>query len=258
MSGDHFVFEANTDDSVKASFFVAEDSDHQYSKARTRRTDNGRKLIDQGAETNEGAENEDNIEATISEDLADGYDAKLDASLHLLTAEDGKLRLPTDKVEEDEIHIIENDMEHMKTAVYLQDYQRQLMLLEQQNKKRLLQARNGFDLDTQRCIAKIWREAAYLGISSLVDANLVSPADAHTLSPTVAKDFMPHKEAEHFKKKMSINSAQKKDASRRKRQKLSDYSGLGSDQPSHLNTANNHIHTQADVQFAEVRPEIGL
>ena len=73
---------------------------------------------------------------TISEDLADGHSADLDASLKLLGEDDLKLLLPNNDYEDDEIHITD-----VAGNNALQDYQMQLMLLEQQNKKRLLLAR---------------------------------------------------------------------------------------------------------------------
>lgn len=102
------------------------------------------KLNDRGA-----ANDKKEIQATISADVADGHNAQLDASLKLLSEDDPKLVLRND-LEDDEIHIIEatttgppslnvkNGGNHA-----LQDYQMQLLLLEQQNKKRLLNSRLG-------------------------------------------------------------------------------------------------------------------
>lgn len=95
----------------------------------------------------ETVNDEEEIQATISADVADGHNAQLDASLKLLSEDDPKLILPND-LEDDEIHIIEAAATGPSGANVpsggnhaLQKYQMELMLLEQQNKKRLLMAR---------------------------------------------------------------------------------------------------------------------
>lgn len=108
---------------VNAVFTSTKNSISEYSRAQIQR-------------------NSDDVEITISEDLADGQNTKLDASLKLLGEDDQKLLLPSDELEEDEIHIIETTIDAPQGGNHaLQDYQMQLMLLEQQNKKRLLMAR---------------------------------------------------------------------------------------------------------------------
>ena len=101
----------------------------------------------QAGRPNETVTDKEEIQATISADLADGHDAQLDASLKLLSEDDPKLFLPND-LEDDEIHILEATGTGLSGVNLpsrgnhaLQDYQMQLMLLEQQNKKRLLRAR---------------------------------------------------------------------------------------------------------------------
>lgn len=128
-------------DGVNSVFTFAEDSVHRYSRAQIQRAKDARQRIDQRKEKQEAVENKKNIEITISEDLGDGQFAKLDASLKLLGGDELKLLIPSDELEDDEIHIIEISTGNQA----LQDYQRQLMLLEQQNKKRLLMARQEQD-----------------------------------------------------------------------------------------------------------------
>ncbi|MCJ1240998.1 hypothetical protein MMC14_009002 [Varicellaria rhodocarpa] len=81
-------------------------------------------------EEQDGVNNKQNVQTSISEDLAGGQSAKLDASLKLLSE---------DELGDNNIHIIETARHSGNHA--LQDYQMQLMLLEQQNKKRLLLAK---------------------------------------------------------------------------------------------------------------------
>lgn len=135
-----------TDDGVKAISTFNENSIHQYSFAQIQRTNEARRRIDGKEEKQDAANNKvndkENVEITISEDLGDGQNAKLDASLKLLGVDDQKLLLPSDELEDDEIHIIETAIDAPQRGSHaLQDYQMQLMLLEQQNKKRLLNAR---------------------------------------------------------------------------------------------------------------------
>ena len=102
------------------------ESTYQHSFRQILRTNEPQQRIDQEKEKQDVINDKENVEITISEDLADGQNAKLDASLKLL-GED----------EDDEIHIIETNISATQGAHALQDYQMQLMLLEQQNKKRL-------------------------------------------------------------------------------------------------------------------------
>ena len=118
-----------------------EDSIHQYSRTQTQRRTQALQQIE-----NKEAKEDDNyrekIEVTISEDLADGQIDKLDAALKLLSDDELRLLIPSDELEDDEIHIIETQFSAPQGGIHaLQDYQMQLMLLEQQNKKRLLMAR---------------------------------------------------------------------------------------------------------------------
>lgn len=101
-----------------------QDSITQYSGAQIQRTNEARRQIDQNKEKQDAVNDKVNVEVTISEDLADGQSAKLDASLKLLGGDD-----------------IETTIDASQGGSRaLQDYQRQLMLLEQQNKERLLMA----------------------------------------------------------------------------------------------------------------------
>lgn len=109
----------------------------EYSQTRVQRANETRQQIDQKKEKQDSVDNK-NVGTTISEDLADGQTAKLEASLKLLSEDDLKLFIPNDELEDDEIHIIETTVGGPKS---LEDYQVQLMLLEQQNKRRLLTAR---------------------------------------------------------------------------------------------------------------------
>lgn len=142
-------FEAR--DGVNSVFTFAEDSVHQYSRAQIQRAKDARQRIDQKKEKQEAVENKENIEITISEDLGDSQFAKLDASLKLLSGDELELLIPSDELEDDEIHIIETTTGTQQLGGgnhALQDYQKQLMLLEQQNKKRLLIARQEQERDT--------------------------------------------------------------------------------------------------------------
>lgn len=142
-------FEAH--DGVNSVFTFAEDSVHQYSRAQIQRAKDARQRIDQKKEKQEAVENKENIEITISEDLGDSQFAKLDASLKLLSGDELELLIPSDELEDDEIHIIETTTGTQQLGGgnhALQDYQKQLMLLEQQNKKRLLIARQEQERDT--------------------------------------------------------------------------------------------------------------
>ena len=114
----------------------------------------------------------EDIDNTISEDVADGQLAKLDACLKLLSEDDFIFFLPSDELEDDEIHVIETvDIAAKQYSNHdLQDYQLQLMLLEQQNKRRLLMARQEQEnavklgvLDYQRYTQPILRRPAQLG-----------------------------------------------------------------------------------------------
>lgn len=126
---------------VNSVFTFAEDSVHRYSRAQIQRAKDARQRIVQKKEKQEAVENKKNIEITISEDLGDGQFAKLDASLKLLGRDELKLLIPSDELEDDEIHIVETNTSNHA----LQDYQMQLILLEQQNKKRVLMARRKQD-----------------------------------------------------------------------------------------------------------------
>jgi hypothetical protein len=133
-----------THDGVNAFHPLSEDSVYQYSRAQIERTNKARQWIDQKTKKQNTVEDKDQVDATISEDLADGQTAKLDASLKLLGDDDIELLIPSDDLDDDEIHIIETTGDLFTVPGSnraLQDYQMQLMLLEQQNKKRLLIAR---------------------------------------------------------------------------------------------------------------------
>jgi len=86
------------------------------------------------------------MKVTISEDLADGQIAKLDRCLKLLREDDQELLLPSDDSKDDEIHITNTTLGAPPVTgaphgESLQDYQMQLMRLEQQNRRRLVMAR---------------------------------------------------------------------------------------------------------------------
>ena len=118
---------------------------HQFSKTQIQRFDQAGQRLNQKQKKQDAVEDRENIQATISEDLADGQTAKLDASLKLLGEDDLKLLLPND-LEADEIHIIEATTSRLQDNKHdFQQYQMQLILLEQQNKKRLLDAKREKD-----------------------------------------------------------------------------------------------------------------
>lgn len=123
-----------------------EDSIHTYSRSKLQRHTQARQRLDPKDQEKYAASAKHRVEPTISEDLADGQDAILDASLELLGDDELVLLLPNDEPDEEEIHIIEAPVATVSGNNHqLQDYQMQLMLLEQQNKKRLLQARQEQD-----------------------------------------------------------------------------------------------------------------
>lgn len=127
------------------------ESTYQHSFKQILRTNEAQQRIYQKEEKQDAVNDKENVEITISEDLADGQNAKLDASLKLLGEDEQKLLLPSDELDDDEIHIIETNTSATQGGNHaLQDYQMQLMLLEQQNKKRLLKARHLIEYeDTQ-------------------------------------------------------------------------------------------------------------
>lgn len=134
-----------------SAFNLNDSSVQEYSRATHDRANKAQQLVEQKGADDEG-HNKENIEATISEDLADGQVSKLDACLNLLGEDDPHLYLPSDVLDEDELHFIETEFapQNLATGIdggnhALQDYQMQLMLLEQQNKKRLLRARQEQD-----------------------------------------------------------------------------------------------------------------
>jgi hypothetical protein len=133
---------------VDALQYLNEDSIQQYSKAQLQRHSQARQRIEQKDARTDKANDAEKIEATISEDTADGQTAKLDASLKFLSDDEIQLLIPSDELDDDEIHIIESKFNGLGGGSNhaLQDYQMQLMLLEQQNKKRLLMARQEQDL----------------------------------------------------------------------------------------------------------------
>jgi hypothetical protein len=80
------------------------------------------------------------VECTISEDLAGGRTAQQDQNLKALHADKDQLVLRTHAIGEDADRGVEGSGNHA-----LQDYQMQLMLLEEQNKQRLLETRQEQD-----------------------------------------------------------------------------------------------------------------
>ena len=240
------VYEAGTDSGVKT--VSAEDSVYQYLHGQIQRADNARKQIDQKEKT--AAEDKENIEVTISEDLADGRSANLDASLKLLGEDDLKLLLPSDHLEDDEIHIIEtSSVAPLDGNHALQDYQMQLILLEQQNKKRLLMARQEQDIFSKSVqfdhLASIKESERRIRRQAIHEEHLRSKA---------ADKPTPDLKAGHLRNKMPTDSAHKDAASVTKRRKCNARSKPQSGQPSHPNSANGEILNNADVGSLEVRP----
>ena len=145
----------NLDEGLKTDIIFEGIPIAQYSLAREQQALETRQQEDRKKEQRDTFGNQQDIETTISEDLADGQTTKLDASLKLLGEDELTLFLPSDVLEDDEIHVIEApaltpaDNQHNGNHA-LQDYQMQLMLLEQQNKRRLLMARQEQDqVDTR-------------------------------------------------------------------------------------------------------------
>lgn len=138
LDEDESVFSSHLEinDGVNAVISSTENSVSEYSHARVQRANEARQRIDQRKEKQDTVDNKD-TGLTISEDLAEGQTAKLEASLKLLSEDELKLIIPSDELEDDEIHLIETNL---GVPQGLKDYQSQLMLLEQANKKRFLQA----------------------------------------------------------------------------------------------------------------------
>ncbi|KAL9611363.1 MAG: hypothetical protein Q9167_003982 [Letrouitia subvulpina] len=239
------IYEVGTGSGVKAVFNTAEDSIHQYSRVQTQRADDARKQIDQKGKS--AAEDKEDIEVTISEDLADGHSANLDASLKLLSEDDPKLLLPSDQLEDDEIHIVQTTNVAPQDGNHApQNYQMQLMLLEQQNKKRLLMERQERDnvfkfaqfdhlASTREYERRIRRQAIY---------------KEHLYSTGADKPTLDLR-AGHVRNKMPTNSTRKDAASVTKRQKRNARSKPQPGQPNHPNSANGEMLNKADVGSSE-------
>jgi hypothetical protein len=177
--------------SINALLIPIEDSIYQYSQAQTQRRTQAQQWIESKEAKDDGNDN-NKIEATISEDLADGQTGKLDAALKLLSDDELRLLIPSDELEDDEIHIIETQFGAPQGGNHsLQDYQMQLMLLEQQNKKRLLLARQAQDnqgYDNNRTqIARRVHEKRFsdrMKTSKVTKSNHLSPIMPQTRSVT--------------------------------------------------------------------------
>ncbi|KAL8707014.1 MAG: hypothetical protein Q9225_007885 [Loekoesia sp. 1 TL-2023] len=134
------VSQAGTDDSPEAASPLNEYFAHQLSHKPISFPRQERQQCHKKQNRPDVTNDKENVQVTISEDLADGQTAKFDKCLKLLRGDDLKLLLPNN-LDAGEIHIIEEG------SHALQDYQMQLMLLEQQNKKRLLMARQEQEQD---------------------------------------------------------------------------------------------------------------
>lgn len=149
-------------DYVGAGFQFGEDSIHQPLLSRALQTNRTswsnaqqlsalRRTSQKNFEQVAGSQ-KTNINATISEDLGAGQTAKLDADLELLREDELQLIIPGHEWASKETHLIElGDINITAGGNHaLQDYQMQLMLLEQQNKKRLLKARGVYEGSSKR------------------------------------------------------------------------------------------------------------
>ena len=241
------IDEVETDGVVEAISNIAEDSVHQYSRAQTQRANNARKQINQ--EKNTRAEDKENIEVTISEDLADGTSAKLDASLKVLSQGDSKLLLVSDELEDDEIHIIETTSEAPLVGNHsLQDYQMQLMLVEQQKRKRRLMVR-------QEKYNKV-RFAQFDHLASTREYERLKRRQAtyeEQLRLMAADEPTSGVGARHVKNKMPTSSAHEDAASVTKSQKRITRSRPQSGQQNHSSSAKSEDPNKADVESLEVR-----
>lgn len=117
------------DDSFRACQFEAtdgvstlynEDSIHQYSRAQIERQTKARQKIDQEEADDETYSDVERIEATISEDLADGQSTLLDAFLKLLSEGEHQLLVPSDVLDDHEIRMIETESEEIKIQERIQ------------------------------------------------------------------------------------------------------------------------------------------
>lgn len=237
--------EVEPDIGVKAVFNIFEDSVHQYSRAKAQRGEDARNQIVTKKEKNIRAGDKENIEVTISEDLADGYSAKLDASLKLLSEDDLKLLLPNHELEDDEVHIIQTTDVALWDGYALQDYQTQLMLLEQQNRKRLLLAKQDQDVDFTQFdrLASIEYERRTRGQTIYKEQ----------LRLTAAEEPSSGLGTCHVKKKMPNSSVHKGAASATKRRKRNSHSHIQPDHQNHLETANGECSKKMDTGDLEVK-----
>lgn len=242
------ILDVGTDNGVKVLSDFTEDSIQQYSHARAQRADTVQKLLEQKEEDKAALENKENIQATISEDLADGYNANLDASLKLLRQDDLKLRLPSDVLEDDEIHIIETT--NLKTASgenALQDYQMQLMLLEQQNKKRLLRARAELDRSVD------WKFDRKASETEFERRKRRQATYREQMPTTRAGKPIPDLKAGHSKDKMPTSSAQEDRSSTRKKRKRETRSQLQLGRQNNSGSPDDKGSTRVDGEPPEVR-----
>jgi hypothetical protein len=146
---------------IAAPSTLNEESIHGYQRSQLQRHTQARQLLFQKSPEDKIASAENTIEATISEDIADGQSALLDACLKLLVGDELELHVPSDELEEYEIHIIETAARPTNHA--LRDYQMQLMLLEQQNKKHLLMQRQMQRQGTQATVKKMAQKRPEVG-----------------------------------------------------------------------------------------------
>lgn len=239
-------YEVESDSGVKAVSNFAEDSVYQYSRAQTQRAKDIRKQIDQGQEDT-GAKDKENTEVTISEDLADGHSANLDASLKLLGVGDLKLLLPSDELEDDEIHIIQTTNVALRDGDHAQQqYQLQLMLLEQQNYRRLLRAKQepefrGFQMfDDLASTREYERQIRPQAISKEQLRSIAADKPTSDLRAVRVRNKMPTKSA--HKDTTPVTKRRKRDAQ----------SQPQSGQRSHTNAANDEGLNKANVGPLEV------
>ena len=250
------VFEVGADSGVKAVFDIAEDSTSQYSRAQTPHAGDAREFANQleiarnlsRQDERAAAKDKENIQVTISEDLADGHNANLDASLKLLSEDDPKLLLRSDLFEDEEIHIIQRtNVAPRGENDALQDYQMQLMLLEQQKKKRLVMAR---------------QKATHALASTQFDSSASSREyerrmrkqaiyRKHLRSPE-ADEPISKMRADHGQNETPTNSEEASSVT--KRQKRSTRSKPRSGQQSQPNSMKDEASNKAVVESLEVWP----
>lgn len=134
------------DDCPNTEIELADMSQHSHTNVEWE--EKARQLVSRTRGKEEANDETKDMDNAVSEDHRDGRVSELDGCLclQLLSNNDPTLFLPTDCLEDEEIHIIDASLSgSVDNRHALQDYQKQLMMLEQRNRERLLQAKRDND-----------------------------------------------------------------------------------------------------------------